>query len=111
LEAALFTRQRISIYPTTHLVGSISVAMEPLEKVFTIAFSKYLLKGERVSEREEPESESQPEKSPQRTLTSQCSESNQLEKSPDTVSYLAVCYGNLVMVVTQCSYKDKSLTQ
>jgi hypothetical protein len=44
LEAALFTRQRTSVYPTTQLGGSISVATELLSVMFTLPSATYLLK-------------------------------------------------------------------
>jgi hypothetical protein len=46
-----------------------------------------------------------------------CSDSHQLGNQflagnpPKTVLYLAVCYGNLVIVVTQSSYKDMCVIQ
>jgi hypothetical protein len=43
-EAALFTRQRTSIYPTTQLGESISVATELLSAVFTLPSAMYLFK-------------------------------------------------------------------
>jgi hypothetical protein len=46
-EAAVFTRQLASVYPTAHLVGSISAATELLDKVSSIQAAKTLLKIER----------------------------------------------------------------
>jgi hypothetical protein len=43
-EAALFTRQRTSVYPTTQLGESISVATELLSAVFMLQSPTYLLK-------------------------------------------------------------------
>jgi hypothetical protein len=58
---------------TMHLVGSFSVATEPLDKVFTTESSKNLLKGiVRIRQ-----AESEPE-----------SPRNQLENIPDTVSMI-----------------------
>jgi hypothetical protein len=83
-----------------------SVATEPLDKVFTIGSSKNLFK-EDSRERVSPQS---PESENINQRTRQCSDSHQLGnqflagKQPKTVLYLAVCYGNLVIVVTQSCY-------
>jgi hypothetical protein len=47
LEAALFTRQRASVYPTTHLVET-----ELLGKASSIQAAKTLLKGESAEKSE-----------------------------------------------------------
>jgi hypothetical protein len=76
-----------------------------LYKVFTIESSKNVLERERETVRESV-------LRVLRELQLVCSDSHQLGNQflagnqPKTVLYLAVCYGNLVIVVTQSSYKN-----
>jgi hypothetical protein len=100
IEATSFTRQRTSVYPTTQLVGSISVATEPLGKVFTIASSKRLLKSQYTKDSSQSTENPRRERTSQQSITEQPvrfqipvsrqrrpgrEREHQLEKSPDTV--------------------------